>query len=121
MSCAKGYEVAFLGETYLPEANTTDYYTPPHIGVTLAIGLPVGDKQKNKKGKDMKKQQNKKVIDIFRTIRKGEVLTFPEKELSLASLRTYGGMLNSMAGYTKYSISRDRLLKVIRVKYNDEQ
>lgn len=65
-------------------------------------------------------KKNKKVIDIFRNIKKGEVLTFPEKEVAITSLRAYGGMLNSMAGYTKYSISRDRLLKAIRVKYNDE-
>lgn len=48
MSCAKGYEVAFSGETYLPEAILLTTI-PPHIGVTLAIGLPVGDNRKKKR------------------------------------------------------------------------
>lgn len=47
--CAKGYEVAFLGETYLLEANTTDYYTPTHrrdAGNRIAGG---GQTEKKKK------------------------------------------------------------------------
>ena len=64
-------------------------------------------------------EQSRKAVDIFRNIKEGEIQTVPESNVSIESLRTYAGVLNSMAGYTKYSISRDRLLKVIRVIYNE--
>lgn len=58
------------------------------------------------------------LVEMFMGMKKGEIRTFPLENVNYSSVRTRAGELNMDAGYTRYSVSIDRLLKRIRVVHN---
>lgn len=52
---------------------------------------------------------------IFREIKTGDIRTIPISDVNVSSLRTKAGELNRDAGYSKYRVSVDSLLGVVRI------
>lgn len=56
--------------------------------------------------------------DVFSKIKPGDILSIPLSDAKIPSLRTRAGELNSVAGYTKYSVSVDNVTETVRVINN---
>lgn len=56
--------------------------------------------------------------DLFTNIAAGDVRIFPLDEVNVSSCRSRATELNMAAGYTKYSVSVDRMLQTLRVLNN---
>jgi hypothetical protein len=56
--------------------------------------------------------------NAFVGLKPGDIRTFPFDECNWNSYRTRAGELNREAGYTKYSVSVDRLTNTLRIIHN---
>lgn len=66
----------------------------------------------------MNKKTEKKrdwLKSIFDSVAEGDIKTISITETNISSLRTRAGQLNRAAGYQKYKISVDSLLRVVRI------
>lgn len=54
----------------------------------------------------------------FMDMKAGEIREFKLEESNWNSYRTRASELNRKAGYTKYSVSVDRLTKILRIIHN---
>lgn len=52
---------------------------------------------------------------LFSSMAPGDIKTIPFGKYKLGTLRTKAGALNSLVGYTRYSVSADSLTETIRL------
>lgn len=56
--------------------------------------------------------------EAFTDIKAGDIRSFPLEDVNVSSFRTRAGELNTLAGYTKYSVSVDNMTQTLRVMNN---
>lgn len=70
----------------------------------------------NRKPYGMRKDGLHEVID---SVQAGEILELSQEEWYVPSLRSYAALLNTQAGWRKYSVSVNRMLNKVYIRNND--
>lgn len=55
-----------------------------------------------------KKYPGKTLIQLFGELKEGDIRALPAAKYNIGSLRAKAGVLNSEAGYSRYSVNDDR-------------
>ena len=58
------------------------------------------------------------IKEAFSGIKAGDIRSYPLAEVNVSSFRTRAGELNRAAGYTKYSVSVDNMMGLVRIMNN---
>ena len=83
-------------------------------------------KEKINKGKKMRTTKKRQkyglrkgcMKEAFSGIKAGDIRSYPLEEVNVSSFRTRAGELNKAAGYTKYSVSVDNMMGLVRIMNN---
>lgn len=55
------------------------------------------------------------VTEALKNLPVGKIRSFPLSEVNVGSFRTKAGEFNTLAGFTKYSVSIDNLTQTLRI------